>query len=145
MDVCWVLFLPSNSPWKPSYFFVLTKCSLISCCPLSYLKLGLFFPNFGGKKTVFRVFSQSFLFSSPESLHFCILYTSDSGRSSLGLGFFFLSGKDGLSPHMCAGLDSQISLACHEADTSFLGAPLSSQTAVTFLANQFRKHLCAKQ
>lgn len=48
---------------------------------------------------------------------------------------------------MCAGLDSQISLACDEADTSLLAPPLSSQAAVTFPFQQTNsaKHLCAKQ
>lgn len=52
VHVFWGLFLSSNLPWKPLSFFVLTKCSLIGCCPLSYLKLSLFFLRFWGKKYI---------------------------------------------------------------------------------------------
>lgn len=79
VNVFWVLVFSSNLPWKPSYFFVLTKCSQIGYCPLSYLKLSLFFLHFWEKEYI-QSLSHSFLFSFSESLH---LY------SARGRFFFF--------------------------------------------------------
>lgn len=124
VNIFWVLFLSSDLPWKPSYlcFDKMQPDGLLSTL---LLKSQLVFPTFLGKRNIFRVFSHSFLFSSSESLHL---------HSARGRFFFssFESGKDGVSPQTCAGLDSQISLACDEVGSSLLAAPQSSQDAVTF-------------
>lgn len=94
VNVFWVLFLSRNLPWKPSYFFVLTKCSLISCCPLSYLKLSLFFLH-SRKKNIFRVLT---IVSFSALLSHCTYILAE-----VDYFFFFESGKDGVSPQTCAG------------------------------------------
>lgn len=121
MDVWGFIFTPLNLPWKLSKSFVLTVYSLIVYCPLSYLKLYLFFPNFLGTELYSEL-----PFLSAESLLF------DSGTSLCCFLFFFFSGDNGLSPHACAGLSSPAVTRQH----SLLAMPLSSQATVTAFFNK---------